>query len=324
MKKFLKKLGLLLLIFIAINVVTNYVYEASANEAIENKTHKNYLKWTDIHQNKNSYDLVVMGASRAYYAFSPTIIDSSLNMNSYNMGTSAQDIVESYYSLKEIFEYQSPKYVVLDLFFPLSDNVHDYSQIFSNASFFNSTKTKFELITEGYGGSGIANYLMPVLKYNNYIKQDLLGLFKEKEAIKSETNWIKGHLHDTVTVTDKQIAKFEPTHNFENTAFDKKRFEKYFNKIKALVEANNAKIICVRVPYPPSRLLLSETDDENEYYSNFMSKVNVPYFDLNSYKSDKYIYIDQDFADYHHPNYRGAEKASKQLVEAIKQIKQQK
>lgn len=321
MKKFLKKLSLLLLIFIAINIVTNFIYESAANKAIENKTHKNYLKWTDIHNNKNSYDLVVMGASRAYYAFSPTIIDSSLNINSYNMGTSAQDIVESYYSLKEIFEYQNPKYVVLDLFFPLSDNVHDYSQIFSNASFFNSNETKLELITEGYGGSGIANYLMPVLKYNNYIKQDLLGMFKEKEPIKSETNWIKGHLHDTVTVTQEKIAKFEDIPNLQNTAFDEKRFAKYFTKIKALVEANNAQLICVRVPYPPSRLALNEVDDENVYYSTMMNKTNVPYFDLNSFKTDKYKYVDQDFADYHHPNYKGAHKATMQLIEAIKESK---
>jgi len=321
MKKFLKKLGVFLLLFIALNLVVDYIYNSAAHEAIENKTHKNYLKWTDIHQNKNSYDLVIMGASRAYYAFNPDIIDASLNINSYNMGTSAQDIVESYYSLKEIFEYQNPKYVVLDLFFPLSDNVHDYSQIFSNAYFFNSNKTKFELIVEGYGGSGIANYILPVVKFNNYIKQDLMGLFKEREAIKPETNWIKGHLHDTVTVTKWKIELFEPIPNFRNTTFDKKRFATYFNKIKALIESHNSKLICVRVPYPPSRLELSGHDDEHEYYSNFMKSVEIPFFDLNTYKKETYYYIDQDFADYHHPNYRGAIKASKQLVEAIKQNK---
>ena len=321
MTKFLKKLGLLFIIFITVNVVINYVYELSANKAIENKTHKNYLKWTDIHQNKDTYDLVVMGASRAYYAFSPAIIDSSLNINSYNMGTSAQDIVESYYSLKEIFEYQKPKYVILDLFFPLSDNVHDYSQIFSNASFFNSNKTKFELITEGYGGSGITNYFIPLIKYNNYIKQDLMGLLEERETPKSETNWIKGHLHDTVTVTKKKISQFEPIPNYQNTTFDKLRFTKYFNKIKELTKVHNAQLICVRAPYPPSRLELGTLDDENDYYSTFMTNSSIPYFDLNNFKNDKYLYIDKDFADYHHPNYRGAKKASLQLVDIIKSVK---
>lgn len=319
MKSFLKKMALLFIIFTVTNITVNYIYNRSANEAIKNKTHKNYLKWTDIHNNKNTYDLVVMGASRAYYAFNPMIIDSSLNINSYNMGTSAQDIAESYYSLKEIFEYQDPKYVVLDLFFPLSDDVHDYSQVFSNASFFNSNKTKYDLITEGYGASGIANYFVPVLKFNNYIKQDLMGMFKEREPLKPETNWIKGHLHDTVIVTKKQISKFEPIPNFKNTNFDKERFTMYFNKIKTLVKENNAQLICVRSPYPPTRMKLHNIDDEANYYKTFMSKTSIPYFDLNSYKTNKYIYEDQDFADYHHPNYKGAKKASMQLVEAIKE-----
>lgn len=318
MKKFLNKIALFFIVFIAINIVINYVYELPAKKAIENKIHKNFLKWTDIHNNKNTYDLVTIGASRAYTAFNPKILDSALNLESYNMGTSAQDIAESYYTLREVLDYQKPKYVVLDLFFPSSDNVHDYYQIYSNASFFTSNNYKYDLVTEGYGGTGIANYFIPIIKFKNYIKQDLNGLFSKGNSPKQEVNWIKGFLYDTVTVTKPQIEKFTPISDFKNTAFDEERFKTYFNKIKSLTQKHNIKLICVRTPYPPSRLALNEIDDEGNFFKEFMATTEIPFYDLNFYKSETYKYTDFDFSDYHHPNYRGAEKASMQLVKAIK------
>ena len=177
MKKFLKHITYGLLFFVLINLLILLIYEYPAYKAIKNKTHKNYLKWNSIHTNKNTYELIVLGSSRCYTGFNPKIIDTELDIQSFNMGTSAQDIAESYYALREILDYQKPKYIVLGTFLNLSDNNHDYYQIFSNASFFNSTQNKFDLITKGYGSKGIANYLVPLMKFNNYIKQDLISVF---------------------------------------------------------------------------------------------------------------------------------------------------
>lgn len=317
MSFFTKKLSLFALVFIFLNIILNYVYELPAKKAIKNNIHKNSLKWADIHNNKNTYDIITIGASRAYTAFNPNIIDSVLNVKSYNMGTSAQDIAESYYTLKEILEYQKPKVIVLDLFFLSSDRQHDFYQIYSNASFFKSNRTKYNLIYDGYGAYGITNYCIPILKFKNYIKNDLNRLFARTLPPKQETNWIRGFSYDTVTVTNKKIANFKPISNFKNTSFDKQRFNTFLNKIKNLTQKENIKLICVRTPYPPSRLSISNVDEEGMFFSNFTKNLNITYFDLNNFNSDKYIYLDSDFSDYHHPNYRGAEKASKQLCDII-------
>lgn len=319
MKRFLKQSFVFLFVFALINIVILIIYEIPAYKAIKNKTHKNFLKWTDIHQNKESYDLVILGSSRAYTAYNPDIIDQSLNLKSYNMGTSAQDIAESYHMLQEILEYQKPQYLVLDLFFPSSDNSHDFYQIFSNASFFNSNKIKYDLVTTGYGESGITNYLLPVVKFKNYIKSDLSKLMRKNSGPKQETNWIRGFLYDTVTVSKKGISKFTPVSNYQNTSFDKSRLNNYFNKIRTLAEANNIKLICVRSPYPPTRFALNEIDDEGNFFKKFTKEEGIPFYDFNS-KNTANTYLDQDFSDYHHTNYRGADKATKQLVKFINQL----
>lgn len=318
MKKFLKQVIFGLLVFIGINTIISVFYEYPVNKAIKDKTHKYYLKWNDIHNNKNAYDLIVIGTSRAYAAYNPVILDSTLQIKSYNIATSAQDIAETYYTLQEVFDYQNPKYVVLDLFLPSSDNVYEFYQTLSNSRFYNSTSRRYNLITEGYGSTGILNYAIPLVRFKNYIKQDIGGLFSDNKTERQEDNWIKGYLHDAKTVTEEKISQFSPVSNFENTNFDKTRFNNYFNKIKTLVESNGAKLVCVRAPYPPSRLKLSKVDDEGNYFKALMEKKDIPFFDLNTYKIDSLSYLDSDFADYHHANYRGAEKASKQLSNALK------
>tara|TARA_Y100000815_G_C13321162_1_gene492374 strand:+ start:483 stop:995 length:513 start_codon:yes stop_codon:yes gene_type:complete len=169
----------------------------------------------------------------------------------------------------------------------------------------------------------VLNYTVPLVEFRNYIKQDIGGLFGENETPRNEENWVKGYLYDTTTVKKDAISKFNPISNFENVNFDRSRFKKYLNKIKSIVEANGATLICLRSPYPPSRLALSKNQDENNYFKEHVESKIAPYYDLNSFKTkNKYIYKDEDFADYHHPNIYGAKKASNQLVEIIKTLNQ--
>ncbi|GAB4163066.1 MAG: hypothetical protein Tsb0033_22860 [Winogradskyella sp.] len=294
-------------------------YEYPAYEAIKNKTHKNYLKWNSIHTNKNTYDLIILGSSRCYTGFNPKVIDSGLSIESFNMGTSAQDIAESYYSLVEILEYQKPKYVVLGTFLNLSDDTHDYYQIFSNASFFKSSKNKFDLVTDGYGSEGIANYLIPLMKFNNYIKQDLMSVFSNKPEKTPETDWYKGFLKETAIISQAQIEALKPIPNFSNTAFNKERFKTFLNKIYDLTKEKGIKLIVLRTPYPPSRLKLSDNTDEESFYKTYLNNYkDVDYYDLNNYKAEVFKYEDSDFSDYHHANIEGAYKMSQQLVDIIK------
>lgn len=320
MKKFLKNIALGVLVFIMINVIVFGFYEYPSYKAIENKTHRNYLKWEAIHNNSNTFDMIIIGTSRSYAAYNPIIFDSILNTNSYNMSTSAQDIAETYYALEEIYEYQKPKYIVLDLFFEAADDSYDYYQIFSNSSFFKSNKRRFDLISDGYGSSGFLNYVLPIVRFKNYIKQDVVKLFNNKKSLRTEDNWIKGYLYDTLTVGKQEILNFNPISNFENTTFSKKRFNKYFNRINDLVKLNNSKLICLRAPYPPSRLKLKDTDDEGAYFKEITTKANVSFFDINTIDEYYEIYKNQDFADYHHANHKGAKKASLEAAEYIKQI----
>ena len=75
----------------------------------------------------------------------------------------------------------------------------------------------------------------------------------------------------------------------------------------------------LRTPYPPSRLKISDNNDEENFYKKYMrSYKDVAYYDLNHYKTSLFKYKDEDFSDYHHANIEGANKMSQQLVDIIK------
>lgn len=75
------------------------------------------LRWRVFYKlPKNSIDILFMGNSHSFYSFEPLIIDKLLNTNSYTVGVGGENIVLSYYELREILKYQHPKVVVLETF----------------------------------------------------------------------------------------------------------------------------------------------------------------------------------------------------------------
>lgn len=313
MKKFALRCLAFFGVFIAINIALEVWYAIPVKNAIKNKTHRNYLKWNDIHQNKGAYDILILGSSRAYTAYDPKIIDSITGLKSYNMGTASQDIIETYYMLEELLEHQKPSLVVYDFFLPVADNVHYYYQIFSNASFFKSDKRKFNLIVNGYKSDGVINYLLPVIKFKDYIKNDFLGL---GETPNKEQNWDRGFHNTYITASKEDIKAFKPVSNLNNTNFDFETFNLYFNKINNLLNQNGIKFMVIRSPYPPSRLALDSNTDEHDIIAQACNKREIPLIDFNTQFIG--LFNDEDFMDHHHVNFNGAPKVSAILGNYIK------
>jgi hypothetical protein len=74
-------------------------------------------RWRDFYAlPPDSIDVIFMGNSHDYTAFQPQIIDRILPVNSYVLGIGGENIVLTYYELKELLRYQHPKLIVLETF----------------------------------------------------------------------------------------------------------------------------------------------------------------------------------------------------------------
>lgn len=327
MKRFLFQLLGFLIVFTIINLIAGYYYSIPVKESIKNKSNKNFLKYSKIHNNKNEYNIIFLGSSRGYTAYNPVIFDSILNTKTFNMCTSSQNVIETYYTLKEILNHQRPKLIVYEMFLQSFDKTDDYYQIISNGSFFEDPSLKRNMIFNGFGLPGIANYLSPILRNKLYIKADIMAFLtsngnKDNNQRTKSRYWISGYLHDKQEVTENQISHFEGMATLDNTELSSKKLE-YFRKIVKLCKEQNIQLICVRAPFPPTRL---KRDNQmelirlHEFYRNLCFKNDVNFYDLNSISDNSYEYLDTDFSDSHHLNYKGANKASNELANIIEKI----
>lgn len=65
---------------------------------------------------RDSVDVLFLGSSHAAAAFNPQVIYDKYGITSYNLASEQQNLVVSYYWLKEALNYQKPSAVVLDTF----------------------------------------------------------------------------------------------------------------------------------------------------------------------------------------------------------------
>ncbi len=313
MKKFLVRL----LKFCAIPVLFSYLfvwfYEQPQREANENGTSEKALKWTQIKDNPNQFDVVILGSSRGYSAYNPAIIDSITGLNSYNMCTGSQHIIESIYMLKEILKTQKPMYLVYEVFLPSFDMNPDMFQVFSNAHFMSN-----EMILNEFMDEKILDLVFPIWKHKSYLKNDLRNLTNSvSQTIEpEEIPWIKGYKPSNAINDSISISQFNPVYSFSNTkALPKNKIMSYLLELIEVCQENGVEPIFIRAPYPPSRMKKTLTDDVHSNFSAFFKTQNIQFYDLNY--TSKLSYSDYDFEDSHHMNSNGASKASRELSEIL-------
>jgi hypothetical protein len=318
MKRLFHRLFLFILLFYGINLLVYFFFENRDSRVAVNKELK-HLKWDNIHNKSNKYNLIFLGSSRGYSAYNPIIVDSLTGLNSFNMCTGSQSIIESYYFLVDLLNYQQPKYVVYEMFLPSFSNYTDYFNMIINLQFIQSKTDRLKMLAKGYGIKGFLNYLLPLVRDKELLKVDLERMIFNKRKRRSvvtrdlSKEWVKGYHFDNRVVDSISISNFTDIYNFSNTVIEEKQINYYFNAFVKLCIKNNIELICVRAPYPPSRISISDKDTASLYFQKTCKDLSLPFYDFNYLKDNNYIYNDTDFSDYHHMNCYGASKVSKQL-----------
>lgn len=319
MKKFLLNLAVFFLIILLANLLFGYYHDREESQAILNRTHSKYLQYNDLHDPKNEYDIIFLGSSRGHDAYNPVIFDSVLQASSFNMCTGGQNIIETYYILKEILRFQRPKTIVYEIFLPSFNTTNNYHYILSNARFM-SNEGALDMIIDGFGLDGVANYCFPILRHKYMLKKQLAesDIFRRTHSSnRVDFQYIKGYIPSSAIVTKANIQTFKPIYSFTNTQISDKKLKHYFAAFVELCDQNEIELICVTAPYPPTRLKLTTTDSASCYFKEACTDFNVPYIDFNYLNDDEYVYQDTDFTDHHHMNFRGANKVSMQLAKIM-------
>lgn len=114
MKQFLKSISISIIIAFVICLVLDY----AISDYLQHTHWRKYDTWTKIVNGEfQDNDLLIFGSSRAWVQYSPTILDSVLGVNSYNMGIdgSSADRQILRWRLYKKFHNKKPKYIIQNI-----------------------------------------------------------------------------------------------------------------------------------------------------------------------------------------------------------------
>lgn len=262
-----------------------------------------------------SIDVLFLGSSQIVTAVSPMQLYGETGITSYSLGTEQQNLVTSYYLLKEALQYQNPNVVVLEIFFLFPYN--EQSPLNSSETFVRKpidcmkwSANKLEAIRticQLDDSNELKSYIFPFLRFhsrwNDLTLNDFTWLFKNKY------NPYKGFSLNTNMQPQEFNGFISSDSSLRANTMDNMII--YLNKIITLCKENNISLVLMKTPRGNGSF--SETCHNT--VQEIADSNNLIFLDFNEKTLFDEISFDcsTDCTDLSHVNYYGAEKITHYL-----------
>lgn len=248
-----------------------------------------YVKFREFDPAKK-WDIIILGSSHAYRGYDPRIFES-YGFNTFNLGTSDQNMMCSYYIAKNYLNRNNCKLVILDMYDRVftQQNLESMSDVVHNIT---SDKTAFEVAMSSRDIRGLNMF---TLRQFNKLRPPLNT---------DTTGFIKG-FYPTDTFLKlparKRIGWKYSTNDFQ---------QDYFRKLIEYLQEEGIELILAEHPMPG---VYSPSD--HHLFVNDITRISteykVPYLD---YMNDTSMTGIQYFADETHLNIHGVNKYNHRLI----------
>lgn len=219
---------------------------------------------------KDTIDAVFIGNSSVYKGISPMEIWKKYGITSYDFASPDQKIWLSYYFIKECFNYQKPKVIVLsvDEFFS-EENISEQSLRKALDSMrYNGVKR--EILNDktfNISSSEKLSYIFPILRYHS--RWDKLEF---DDFILEDDKDITVHKGYVITKKKKSYS----TGKGSDSASIGTKVTNYLDKIIDICKENNTELVLTYIPSP-----VTWSEEKYNEVQNFAKSHNLKYIDLN-------------------------------------------
>ncbi|MFN0200841.1 MAG: hypothetical protein ACKVTZ_04945 [Bacteroidia bacterium] len=253
------------------------------------------------------YDVIVIGSSHAYRGYDPRIFEKS-GFNIYNLGTSAQNISDSYGLAETYVTADKTPFVLLDIYEGTLSDVHEGTfKLIQTAPDF-STCAKLAWYSQEVRSVNLLTYRL----FTDYISPEPVANPREIKYMPQDSRYIgKGYVSSSDSL--KELPKKTKAHEkyeMNETAFS------YLKQTLAVLTSRGIKVILCSHPQP--------SYSRYPNHSEFVAKVEevakpyqVPYFDYTAHTqfNDKFHYYDHG-----HLNQTGVDLYNQLLLEKISSL----
>ena len=238
-------------------------------------------------QPEQTLDMVVLGDSITYYAFSPMQMYIDYGIAGFVCGQPGQKIQESYIMLEHVFERQSPKLVILE-----TDNLFMWNE---EGKLANLKDTGKEWLKDNFDLVRSHDTWKSLFAGKEYPEENYKGLIYIEYA--------------TPTENVPYMIETEETREVLPVA------KEYTCKIKDLCDEHGAQLLLVSAPS-----LIDYNYPMHNGAAKFANELGVPYLDMNLINDEIGIdWMTDTFDNGDHLNISGATKVSNYLGNYLKE-----
>ena len=318
MKKFLIKTALIFVIFAILYIPAYSILNMIADKDSQKASDFEYLKTTEIKFNEidnyKDIDILFVGSSHTYRSFDPRIF-SKEGLKVFNIGTSSQTCMQSWFLIDRYIDVLNPKCVVYDLFPDLMNNKGEESTIdFISANFehyqamWEWTKLKMAMCTKNM--YTINKWIYKAFQRHILRNENQIQTIKDDELrIKSE-KYIKGGFVER----DLEYYDLSYDNKIDTTCKLNTMQMMFLRKTINLLKGKGIKYLLVETPVPS---VLYKSYDNHEQYSAKISEYGT-FIDYNTRLT---LNDSLDFYDSHHMNQNGVVKYDSLLIRDLYELK---
>ena len=270
----------------------------------------------DVYNSKINADVIICGASRAKFQYSPKILDSILGINSYNIGVSGTHFHMQYAMFSLYMQHnKKPKYIIQNIDAGLLESQSEFFEADQYMPYAHDTIVQ-KFTHHLKGAFSFGELYFPLFIYNNhfdYIRQGFSTyLYHRVEPAKTYKGYIP-HLEQWDGSFDafKNANPNGVDFNYNDTV--RREFVSYLN----FCRDSGIQVIFVFAPvYHPESEMIRNRTAMDQFYKGYAKEYHIPYLD---YTEDSICYVRSYFMNSQHLNVQGCELFCRKLGNDLKQ-----
>lgn len=267
-------------------------------------------------QPEQTVDVAVMGTSHVHCGVNTGLLWEKYGIAAYDYSGAEQPLWMTYFYLKELYKYQRPKVIVLDLYAPARfKEDYQYDWMGENIYGMKFSLNKLEMLFVSAEPDKIGQYFPSFRvyhsRYGDLEEEDFNSFFwngQEQEAFKGYTPYWKIRPQ-----TRPELKEEDETKAGGLTI----KSEKYLRKIIDYTKEKGSELFLVVIPY-------AETKEDRQTYreiEEIAEEKGIFFADYNEYYDEMGINFQEDFNDESHLNYWGSCKFSDYLGSVLAEQK---
>lgn len=271
MKKFLYQI----LLFTLLVLVCAYGLDFFLSYRLRQNPNRMYAAWNQVYNDSICYDLVVNGSSRAWTQYNPLILDSILNLSSFNLGIDGSAINRQIIKYKKYCElHGNPKYLIqnIDL------GTMSYTMGYEREQFFSYFFYDRDLLNEydQYENFSWGEKYVPCYRYLGYEDVMTEAIFHDNKKHFFE------YLNKGYFCSDKEWdGSVLYAMDSVECAIDSNALSLFINFLQEETD-NGVKIIFVYAPiYIGAREKMVNEEEMFAMYDSIAEKFDIPILDYN-------------------------------------------